>query len=220
MTRRPRGQNRPPRAPASNKRRVWRLAQDFSSRPWTIEVAGLVDRPGTYDVHALPETPRPGGAGVPMSMRRGVVDGGPRTGFPLARLLDEDGVRSGARYVRFVSFDRPAQAPGQHTQTWYPWPYHEGLRIDEARHDLTLPATGIFGHPLPNQHGAPVRLVVPWRYGYNGTGPGHRRPHPDPEAQRVRGDGRRPLPSRRPRRAHPPRMITRGLAHRPGTPPR
>ena len=90
----------------------------------------------------------------------------PWNGFPLRALLDRVEPTSRARYVSFVSFSRPAQAVGQARQSWYPWPYHEGLRIDEARHDLTFLAVGMYGEPLPNQNGAPVRLVVPWKYGY------------------------------------------------------
>ena len=88
----------------------------------------------------------------------------PWTGFPLAALLDRVEPYAGADYVRFVSFLRPEEAPGQ--QSSFPWPYREGLRMDEARHELTFLATGIYGHPLPVQHGAPIRLVVPWKYGF------------------------------------------------------
>jgi sulfoxide reductase catalytic subunit YedY len=68
--------------------------------------------------------------------------------------------------VRFLSFRRPEQAPGQKSQTWYSWPYYEGLTLAEAANELTLLATGLYGHALPKQHGAPVRLVTPWKYGY------------------------------------------------------
>jgi methionine sulfoxide reductase catalytic subunit len=90
----------------------------------------------------------------------------PWTGFPLHRLLALVQPLSSARYVRFVSFDRPDQAVGQRTQRWYPWPYYEALRMDEAMNELTLVTTGIYGEPLPKQHGAPVRIVLPWKYGY------------------------------------------------------
>src|SRR5690606_39064090 len=71
-----------------------------------------------------------------------------------------------AKYVRFVSAARPAEMPGLKSQPWYPWPYHEGLRLDEATNELTLLATGLYGKPMPAQNGAPIRLVTPWKYGY------------------------------------------------------
>lgn len=89
----------------------------------------------------------------------------PWQGFELADLLDLAGVQDGARYVAFETLLRPEEMPG----TRYPvldWPYVEGLRLDEARHPLTIMATGIYGKPLPNQNGAPLRLVVPWKYGF------------------------------------------------------
>lgn len=89
----------------------------------------------------------------------------PWQGFELADLLNLAGVQEGAKYVAFETLLRPSEMPG----TRYPvldWPYREGLRLDEAMHPLTLMATGIFGKPLPNQNGAPLRLVVPWKYGF------------------------------------------------------
>ena len=90
----------------------------------------------------------------------------PWSGFPLRRLLAASEPQHAARYVRFVSLADPATQPGVAAKTWRPWPYVEGLRIDEAMHDLTFVATGIYGHALPKQHGSPVRIVVPWKYGY------------------------------------------------------
>lgn len=89
----------------------------------------------------------------------------PWTGFPLRALLEEVQPTRAARYVRFVSIHDP-ELPGVASQPWYPWPYFEGLRLDEATNELSLLATGIYGHPLPPQHGAPLRLVVPWKYGF------------------------------------------------------
>jgi len=90
----------------------------------------------------------------------------PWIGFPLSSLLDHVGVQPEARFVRFLSFFRPGQAPGQKRQTWYPWPYFEGLRIEEAMNELALLVTGMYGHPLQKQNGAPIRLALPWKYGY------------------------------------------------------
>jgi sulfoxide reductase catalytic subunit YedY len=89
----------------------------------------------------------------------------PWLGFPLRRLLDEVEPTADARYVRFETEYRPEQMPGQNSR-WYPWPYVEGLRLDEAMHDLTLLATGLYGKDLLIQNGAPIRLVVPWKYGF------------------------------------------------------
>ena len=89
----------------------------------------------------------------------------PWRGFALAALLKESIPLSRARFVEFESVLRPAEMIGQRTRT-LPWPYTEGLRIDEAVHPLTLVVTGVYGQPLPNQNGAPLRLAVPWKYGF------------------------------------------------------
>jgi methionine sulfoxide reductase catalytic subunit len=89
----------------------------------------------------------------------------PWTGFQFSAILDKVKPLPEAKFVRFVTFNRPDQAPGM-SDTSYPWPYTEGLRLDEAMNPLTLLATGIYGKPLPKQHGAPLRMVVPWKYGY------------------------------------------------------
>lgn len=90
----------------------------------------------------------------------------PWTGFQLSKLIEKVGLKPEAKFVRFETFNRPEQAPGMMGMPGYPWPYHEGLRMEEAMNPLTLLATGIYGKPLPKQHGAPIRLVVPWKYGY------------------------------------------------------
>ena len=89
----------------------------------------------------------------------------PWTGFPLSAILKEVEPTSGAKYVRFESVHRPMEMKGQ-GNPFYEWPYQEGLRLDEAMHDLTILATGLYGIPLPTQNGAPLRLVVPWKYGF------------------------------------------------------
>lgn len=89
----------------------------------------------------------------------------PWLGFPLAKLLQEVEPLGSARYVSFVSISRPEAMPGMRS-SFYPWPYQEGLRLDEALHDLTILASGLYGELLPNQNGAPLRLVVPWKYGF------------------------------------------------------
>jgi sulfoxide reductase catalytic subunit YedY len=145
---------------------VWRRVADFRAEPWTVEVAGLVARPRTYSIDELLRT-------MPLEervYRHRCVEAWalavPWSGFPLRELLRRAEPLASAKYVRFVSAADRAQMPFVAEQPWQPWPYHEGLRIDEAMHELTLAATGIYGHALPAQHGAPLRIVVPWKYGY------------------------------------------------------
>ena len=150
----------------ADKGAVGRLARRFPWYPWQVEVTGLVAHPKVWDIDELVQT-------MPLEerlYRHRCVEAWamavPWTGFPLKALIEKAGPLSAARYVRLVSFHRPALAPGQAMQDWYPWPYYEALRLDEAMHELTLLATGIYGHPLPMQHGAPIRLVTPWKYGF------------------------------------------------------
>jgi len=90
----------------------------------------------------------------------------PWIGFPLAKFVQWARPKSSARYLRMVSFFRPEQAPGQKKANWYPWPYFEALTMDEATNELALLVVGSYGHRLPNQNGAPLRLIVPWKYGF------------------------------------------------------
>ncbi len=90
----------------------------------------------------------------------------PWTGFPMRELVKWAEPTSAARFVRMVSFQRPDQAPGQKNTPWYPWPYFEGLTLAEATHELAFLVCGIYGHTLPVQHGAPLRLATPWKYGF------------------------------------------------------
>jgi len=133
--------------------------------PWTVRIDGMVDRPGDYDFDDI--------------MKKMTVEERlyrfrcveawsmvvPWNGFELADMLNMAGVQSGAKYVAFETAYRPDEMPGVR----YPvldWPYVEGLRLDEAMHPLTIMATGIYGRDIPKQNGAPLRLVVPWKYGY------------------------------------------------------
>ena len=133
--------------------------------PWSITVDGMVDRPGSYSLADLLD-----GLTVEERIYRFrcveawsmVV---PWNGVELADVLDNVGVQSGARYVAFETVVQPQNMPGVARQV-IPFPYVEGLRLDEARHPLTLLATGIYGQPMPKQNGAPIRLVVPWKYGF------------------------------------------------------
>jgi len=150
---------------SEDKDDVAERARGFVHRPWTIEIAGECHAPRTFDVWELV---RRFGLEERVYRHRCVEAWAmavPWNGFPLASLLSLAGPTSHARYVRFVSFHAPEQAPNQRSAS-FPWPYHEGLRIDEAMHELAFVAVGVYGEVLPVQHGAPIRLVVPWKYGY------------------------------------------------------
>lgn len=137
----------------------------MTTKPWSVKIDGLVDNPGDYGLEqilgemTLEERIYRFRCVEAWSM---VV---PWQGFELADLLALAGVQSGAKYVAFETLYRPSEMPGTAYKV-LDWPYREGLRLDEAMHPLTIMATGIFGKPLPNQNGAPLRLVVPWKYGF------------------------------------------------------
>ena len=149
---------------STDKEAVNPLSQDFTTEPWTVEVSGLVNKPKTYGIEDLLKFPQ-----EERVYRLRCVEAWsmviPWTGFPLASLLKEVEPTSDAQFVRFETVYRPEEMPGQKSP-FYPWPYQEGLRLDEAMHDLTLLATGLYGMPVPNPNGAPIRLVVPWKYGF------------------------------------------------------
>jgi len=150
----------------TEKRRVAELAEHFDSRPWQIEVRGLVEKPLKFDVDDLLKR-------FPLEERvyrlRCVEAWSivvPWTGFPMAKFIEWAKPTAQAKFVRMVSFLRPGQCPGQREQTWYPWPYFEGLRLDEATNEVAFLVIGSYGHILPNSNGSPLRLAVPWKYGY------------------------------------------------------
>ncbi len=145
-----------------------RLAGTLKPRPWTVDIGGEVQRPQTVDIDALRKW-------FPLEervYRMRCVEGWsmviPWDGFPLAALLARVEPTSAARYVAFTSLLDPVQLPGQRSGV-LPWPYVEGLRLDEAMNPLTILAVGMYGRPLPGQNGAPLRLVVPWKYGFKGV---------------------------------------------------
>jgi sulfoxide reductase catalytic subunit YedY len=145
---------------------VARLAGDFRTSPWTVTVGGLVNKPGTFDIDDLQRKFQPEERVYRLRCVETWAMVIPWIGFPLAKLLSEVEPTSQAKYVRFETLYDPEQMPGQKSGR-YSWPYVEGLRLDEAMSDLTLLATGMYGKPfLPPQNGAPVRLVVPWKYGF------------------------------------------------------
>lgn len=148
----------------TDKEDVASLSQNYPTEPWKVEVGGLVAKPAVFDLDDLRKF-----AQEERVYRLRCVEAWsmviPWLGFPLSRLLNEVQPLSSAKYVRFQTIYNPDRMPGQR-DNYFSWPYIEGLRLDEAMHDLTLLATGLYGKPLPMQNGAPVRLVVPWKYGF------------------------------------------------------
>ncbi|HEY0353515.1 MAG TPA: protein-methionine-sulfoxide reductase catalytic subunit MsrP [Enterovirga sp.] len=140
-------------------------AEKLKTRPWSVKIDGLVEKPMELSLDDLVRK-------MPLEerlYRHRCVEAWsmavPWTGFPLKSLVALASPTSGAKYVVMQTFMDRAVAPGQ-KQFWYPWPYTEGLTIEEANNDLAFLATGIYGKPLGNQFGAPLRLAVPWKYGF------------------------------------------------------
>jgi len=143
-------------------------AKGFKPRPWSVAVEGACGKPGLYTLEDILK-PHPLEERV---YRHRCVEGWsivvPWVGFSLGELLKRFEPASNARFVEFVTVKRPEEMPAQRARfmSLLPWPYREGLRMDEALHPLTLMAVGLYGEELPNQNGAPLRLVVPWKYGF------------------------------------------------------
>ncbi len=139
-------------------------AEGFPTTPWQVEVGGLVQNPKTYDIDELRAFPQ-----EERIYRLRCVEAWslviPWTGFPLASLLAEVEPMTSAKYVAFTTKLDEEHMPGL-KMPFYPWPYTEGLRLDEAMNDLALLVTGLYGEDLPPQDGAPIRLAVPWKYGF------------------------------------------------------
>ena len=138
----------------------------FVTSPWSVDVSGLCNKPGKFEVEDLIKK-------FPLEERvyrfrcverwAMVV---PWTGFLLSDWIKALEPKPEAKFVRFVTANLPKQMPGMKMAPWYPWPYDEGLRMDEAMNPMTMVVTGIYGKPLPKQNGAPIRIITPWKYGY------------------------------------------------------
>lgn len=149
----------------TSKSTVWKKVEKFKTRPWEIEISGLVEKPMTLDIDDLIKQ-------MPLEERiyrfrcveawAMVV---PWIGFPMKALLEKVQPKAEAKYVRMLTFLDADMAP-QQRDPYLPWPYFEGLTLAEAMNDLTLLTVGIYGHILPPQHGAPIRLIAPWKYGF------------------------------------------------------
>lgn len=144
---------------------IWKAAQKLQTRPWIVTIDGLVEKEQKLDIDTLLRA-------MPLEerlYRHRCVEAWaiavPWTGFPMKALLDIARPASGAKYVVMQTFNNKKTAPGQR-QFWYPWPYVEAITIEEAANELSMIGTGAYGKSMPKQNGAPLRLVVPWKYGF------------------------------------------------------
>jgi methionine sulfoxide reductase catalytic subunit len=148
----------------TSKDGVARAAKGFVTRPWSVSVEGLANKPRVFDLEELLKFPQ-----EERIYRFRCVEGWsmviPWIGFPLHKVLEKVEPTAQAKYVAFQTLFDPQRMPNQKTGI-LDWPYVEGLRLDEALHPLTILATGLYGETLPPQDGAPIRLVVPWKYGF------------------------------------------------------
>jgi sulfoxide reductase catalytic subunit YedY len=147
---------------------IWRAAEKMPIRPWQVRIDGMVEQPRTVDFDDILKA---------MTLEERVyrfrcVEAWamtvPWSGFALKQFVEWCKPTSGAKYVVMQTFQNPSVATGQRA-SWYPWPYTEGLTIDEATNELAFIATGLYGKPIPRQNGAPLRLVTPWKYGFKGV---------------------------------------------------
>ena len=154
--------------PPPGEKDVWQHTGAYEPFPHTLEFAGLVEQPFRIDVDELIRT----SALEERVYRFRCVEAWamtvPWTGFTLRSLIERGKPLSTATHVRFVARNEPRVMPGVVEAEYYPWPYYEGLRLDEATNELAFVAVGIYGEPLPKQNGSPLRLVLPWKYGYKG----------------------------------------------------
>lgn len=149
-----------------SSKNIWRKAKKLSTDPWLVTIDGLVDYPIQIDASELVK--KLGGMEERLYRHRCVEAWSmavPWSGFSLSNLVKFASPKSDAKYIRMETFFDPDVAPGQ-KQSWYPWPYVEGLTLNEAKNKLAFLAVGLYGKAMQNQNGAPIRLVVPWKYGF------------------------------------------------------
>ncbi len=144
---------------------IYWASKRMETRPWKVEVKGLVNKPKTYDIDALIRS-------MPLEeriLRFRCVEAWamavPWTGFPISALIKAVEPKSTAKFVKFKTFYKPRVALGQ-LRVWYSWPYIEALTMEEAMNPMAMLVTGVYGKPLPQQHGAPLRLITPWKFGF------------------------------------------------------
>jgi sulfoxide reductase catalytic subunit YedY len=144
---------------------IYRAAQALKTRPWQIKIDGMVEKPFEIGIDDLLKKVQLEERLYRLRCVEGWSMTIPWTGFPMKALLDIAMPQSGAKYVRMETFKDPEVAPGQR-QVWYPWPYVEGCSMEEAANELAFMVTGAYGKPLAKQYGAPIRLHMPWKYGF------------------------------------------------------
>ena len=151
-----------------SSKNIWKKAQELPIRPWTVTIGGMVEQELEIGIDELL-------AKMPLEerlYRHRCVEAWsmavPWSGFPMRALVELAKPLGSAKYVRMASFHDPDVASGQRA-SWYPWPYIEGLTVAEATNELAFMGTGLYGKPMPKQNGAPLRLVVPWKYGFKST---------------------------------------------------
>ncbi len=144
---------------------VYKYVDDFTVDPWKLEITGECNNPMTLGLDDLFKFPHEERLYHFRCVERWAMNV-PWSGFPLSELIKRADPAASAKYVRFTSAYRPKQMPGARRSSHYPWPYVEALRLDEAMNELAMAVTGAYGKPLPKQHGAPIRVIVPWKYGY------------------------------------------------------
>lgn len=152
---------------STDKESVAPAAAKFDTKDWKVAVEGLVNKPRVFDLDDLLKIAPPEERVYRMRCVEAWSMVIPWAGFSLSKLLNAVEPQGGAKYVAFTSLLDPKRMPGQES-TVLPWPYVEGLRMDEAMHPLTILASGLYGQALPPQDGAPIRLVIPWKYGFKG----------------------------------------------------
>ena len=140
-------------------------SKNFNSKPWSIKIEGLVNKPQILDLEKLLSQVSVEDRVYRLRCVEAWSMVIPWQGFPLSQLINLVEPMSSAKFIQFETIFRPEEMPGQ-KRNYLPWPYIEGLRMDEAMHPLTILSTGLYGHDLLNQNGAPLRLVVPWKYGF------------------------------------------------------
>ena len=151
-----------------SSKNIWRDAQELPIRPWTVQISGMVEKEFEIGIDDLL-------AKMPLEerlYRHRCVEAWsitvPWSGFQMSHLVELAKPTSGAKYVKMLTFEDPKVASGQRA-SWYPWPYTEGLTIEEANNELAFMGTGAYGKPMPKQNGAPLRLITPWKYGFKST---------------------------------------------------
>ncbi len=146
-------------------KRISKAAQSLKTRPWTVKIDGMVENPREVDIDTLIRAMKLEERVYRFRCVEAWAMTVPWTGFPFKALLDYAQPLSGAKFVRMETFKDSSMASGQR-QFWYPWPYVEGLTMEEAANELTFLVTGVYGKPAAKQYGAPLRLATPWKYGF------------------------------------------------------